>query len=370
MNIPLAKVDILPKDIQRVTRTIRSGWIMQGPQVGAFEKAVAIYCGVSHTVATSSGTTALHLALHLAGVTSGDEVIVPSFSWIASANSVRYCSATPVFCDADGSTYNMTPETVAPLITSRTKAILLVHQFGMPCHLGAFSVLSKKHGLALIEDAACAIGSQYENKPVGNCHYSTITCLSFHPRKVVTTGEGGMLLTNDIQLAKTARILRNHGAASDGTFTHIGYNYRMTDMQAALGVDQIARLKLTISKRRAIAQQYCSLLGKHPLITLPEEPVNCQTNYQSFMVRLRKRAFPQRDTIAQDLAADGIACRKSIAPAHMEPCYTAIQEQVSLPQTEQLAKDGLILPLFSSMTKIQVKRVCLRLAASLQTRCG
>ncbi|MBI4028216.1 MAG: DegT/DnrJ/EryC1/StrS family aminotransferase [Verrucomicrobia bacterium] len=357
MNIPLTRVELLDDDRCRLNEVIDSGWLMQGARVELFEKAVADYCGVAHAVATSSGTTALHLALLLAGIQPGDEVVVPSFSWIASANVAAYCGAQPVFCDVAPETYNMTAGTVAAALSAKTKAILVVHQFGMPCELESIATLARDRGLVVIEDAACAIGSVYRGEPIGNCRYSIIVCFSFHPRKVLTTGEGGMLLTNNHELASRARALRNHGM-NGAQFSWIGYNYRMTDIQAALGIGQIARLPTTVQRRRNVARHYRTLLALHTSIGLPVEPADCQTNYQSFMVRLKDNVGSRRDQIAQSLNNAGVATRPGIAPSHLQPCYSVTHKQPQLPCTEVLAQEGLVLPLFPSMTPEQVQYVC------------
>lgn len=364
MKIPLSQIDLLEEEMQQVTQILKSGWIMQGAEVEAFENEVAKFCHISNAVATSSGTTALHLALQLIGVKNGDEVIVPSFSFIASANAIHYCGATPVFCDVNPITYNMEPATVANLVTPQTKAILVVHQFGMPCDLKGFSELkafseaSGRSKIEIIEDAACAIGSQYENQPIGDCRYSQVACLSFHPRKIVTTGEGGMLLTKNSVLAREARILRNHGLNSQDSFNKIGYNYRMTDIHAALGVGQIRRLPEMILRRRKIAEQYYSRLKNHPQILLPAEAEGRQSNFQTFMIRFIGEAAQKRNQIASYLAQEGISTRKSIPPIHHQPCYASIASQKSLPQTDLLSTEGLILPLFNSMNETQVNHVC------------
>ena len=360
MNIPLAKVDLSDEDMRRVNDVLRSGWIMQGPCVEKFEKEVARFCHAPHAVATSSGTTALHLALEAVGVKRDDEVIVSSFSWIASANAIHYCGATPIFCDVDPETYNMKPETVEPLITNQTRAILVVHQFGMPCDMEAFAALAAQKQVMLVEDAACAIGSVYRGKPIGSCCHARATCLSFHPRKVVTTGEGGMVLTSNPEIANTARMLRNHGIPSTpsaNTFTHIGYNYRMTDIQAALGMGQMGRLPQTIRQRRAIAAHYQTRLGNIYGIQTPREPDDYESNFQSYMIRLTGKLSTMRDSISSQLASAGVATRKSIAPIHQQPCYSKTCCTV-LPETDRLASDGLMLPLFTSMTEREVDDVC------------
>ncbi|MDD2708047.1 MAG: DegT/DnrJ/EryC1/StrS family aminotransferase [Verrucomicrobiae bacterium] len=360
MKIPLSKVDIREEDLQRVQEVLRSGWIMQGPRVEQFEKAVADFCQAPHAVAVSSGTTALHLALEAAGVRPGDEVIVPSFSFVASANAVCHCGAKPVFCDVDPATFNMTPSTVEPLITSATRAILVVHQFGLPCDLTGFAALAEKKGVALVEDAACAIGSRYREAPVGNCAWSRAACLSFHPRKIVSTGEGGMVLTRDAAMAGRMRLMRNHGMTKNPTpqaFVEVAYNYRLTDMQAALGIGQMERLPATIAERRRLARCYEKQLGNDSRFILPCEPAGCAANHQSYMIRFRKDDGG-RDRAAAVLAEKGVATRPSLPPIHLQVCYTRNEKPVSLPQTEHLAANGLILPFYNGLSDDEAAFVC------------
>ncbi|NUN92230.1 MAG: DegT/DnrJ/EryC1/StrS family aminotransferase [Verrucomicrobiae bacterium] len=365
MNIPVAKVDLEESDLRRVEEVVRSGWIMQGPKVEAFERAIADFCGARHAVAVTSGTTALHLMLHAAGIGLGDEVVVPSFSWIATANCVAYCGATPSFCDVDLASYNMTPPLAEAAITPRTKAILAVHQFGMPCDLDGFARLARERGVMLFEDAACAIGSESRGVRIGGFKSSVAACLSFHPRKVLTTGEGGMLLTNDAALAEKVRQLRNHGL-ENGRFVEIGYNFRMTDLQAALGIGQVARLPETLAKRRALAEVYRKELGGVAGLRLPEEISGGCTNVQSFMVRFPEGGRTLRDRVASALAARGIATRPGIAPIHLEPCYAKVCAGLRLPNTERLAGDGLVLPLYASLTPAKAVEISHALLAALR----
>ena len=363
MTIPIAKVELEEADLRCVEEVVRSGWIMQGPKVEALERVVAEFCGAPHAVAVSSGTTALHLMLHASGIGPGDEVIVPSFSWIATANCVAYCGAKPVFCDVDPDTYNMTPALAEVAISPRTKAILAVHQFGMPCDLDGFARLAQERRVMLFEDAACAIGSEYRGSRIGGFKGSRAACLSFHPRKVVTTGEGGMLLTGDAMLAAKVRSLRNHGL--EGTrFTEVGYNYRLTDLQAALGIGQIARLPDTLGKRRVIAEIYHKELGSVDGIGLPVESSGCRSNVQSFMIRFANGGHAQRDRVAAALAERGVATRPAIAPIHLEPCYVGAAPAPCLPNTERIAADGLVLPLYASMSSTQVVEVARWVAAA------
>ncbi|MES1213383.1 MAG: DegT/DnrJ/EryC1/StrS aminotransferase family protein, partial [Singulisphaera sp.] len=250
--IPITLPLFGPEEEQAAAAAIRSGWVTQGPQVAAFERAVAEYTGAAHAVAVSNCTTALHLALVLHGIGPGDEVICPSMSFIATANSIRYTGATPIFAEVDPRTYNLDPDAARDAITPRTKAILVVHQIGLPADLERFQALGREHGLAIIEDAACAIGSKYQGRQIGSC--AETVCFSFHPRKVITTGEGGMITTNRADFAERLRLLRQHGMSVSDAARHsskkvvienyvcLGYNYRLTDIQGAIGVEQMKRL--------------------------------------------------------------------------------------------------------------------------------
>ena len=259
-------------------QAVLSGWVSQGPQVAAFEREFAELMGAAHACAVSNCTTALHLALLAIGVGPGDEVITASHSFIATANAIRYCGATPVFVDIDPATYNLDPRMADEAVTGRTRAILAVHQMGMPCDLPALMAVASRHNIALIEDAACAVGSQIRVngkwEPIGKPH-GQIACFSFHPRKVITTGEGGMLTTSDPEFDHKFRLCRQHGMSVPDTVRHgspqvifeeyldVGFNYRMTDIQAAVGRKQLERLPELVSRRRALAARYAELLGEY-----------------------------------------------------------------------------------------------------------
>ena len=282
MERPLIPITIpyLGEEEERAAQAaIRSGWVTQGPKVAQFERAVADYCGTAEAVAVSSCTTALHLALLVLEVGPGDEVICPSMSFIATANSIRYTGATPVFADVDPRTYNLDPDAVEALITRRTKAILVVHQIGLPADIDRFLALAEKYGVKIVEDAACAIGSRYKGKPIGG--HTEMACFSFHPRKVITTGEGGMITTNNVDYAKRLRLLRQHGMSVPDTVRHgakrviieqyvcLGYNYRMTDIQAAIGIEQMKKLDWIVRRRRELASRYTEALSDHPWLRAP-----------------------------------------------------------------------------------------------------
>src|SRR5579883_2214959 len=256
-RIPVMKPWIGQAEAQAAAQTVMSGWIAQGPRVAEFEQALATRLQAAHGVAVSSCTTALHLVLVQLGVGPKDEVVVPSLSFIATANAVRYVGATPVFADVDPTTQNLTPETISQVLSPRTRAVILVHQAGVPADIDAVHALCSSAGIAVVEDAACAIGSTYQKRPIG-CH-SSLVALSFHPRKLLTTGEGGMVLTSDSSAAERLRRLRDHGSSASATTRHsaahvmieqyleLGFNYRMTDIQAAVGLAQLPRLDAMVA---------------------------------------------------------------------------------------------------------------------------
>jgi perosamine synthetase len=333
--IPIAKPVLEEAEAEAARDAVLSGWVSQGAQVAAFEREFAARVGAAHACAVSSCTTALHLALLAVGVEAGDEVITPSHSFIATANSIRYCGAFPVFVDIDPETYNIDPERVEEAITSRTRAILAVHQMGMPCDLPALLRLAKRHGIAVIEDAACAAGSKIrvssEWVPIGAPH-GDVACFSFHPRKVITTGDGGMLTTSDARLDHTFKLMRQHGMSVPDTVRHgspqvifeqylaVAYNYRMTDIQAAIGRKQLERLSELVSRRRALADHYRELLGNLDGLILPREPEWAHSNWQSYCVRLPDRV--DQKAVMQKMLDRGVATRRGIMCSHREPCYS------------------------------------------------
>ncbi|MCI3241952.1 DegT/DnrJ/EryC1/StrS family aminotransferase [Streptomyces spinosisporus] len=348
------------------SEAVLSGWVAQGPRVAAFEKAFAERVGAEHAVAVSSCTTALHLSLVALGLGAGDEVVVPSLSFIATANAVRYVGAEPVFADVDPATGNLTPATVDAVRTPRTKAVLAVHQGGVPADVHALRAACADRELALVEDAACAIGSTVGGKPVG--HGALLAAWSFHPRKLVTTGEGGMVTTDDADWAARLRRLREHGMnasaaerhASDRpvleSYLEVGFNYRMTDVQAAIGLVQLGKLDTMIARRRELAARYAELLHDVPGLTPVCDPAHGQSNFQSYWVLLAEDFPVGRDDLLAVLAAAGVSARRGIMAAHLEPAY-ADHPHAPLPVTERLTRDSLILPLFHTMTEAQQDRV-------------
>jgi perosamine synthetase len=338
---------------------VRSGWVAQGPRVAEFEAAFASAVGARFGVAVSSCTTALHLALIAVGVEAGDEVVVPSLSFIATANAVRYVGARPVFADVELATGNVTVETIDAVRTPRTKAIIAVHQGGVPADVTALRAAAERWGVALVEDAACAAGSTVDDAPVGTG--ATIAAWSFHPRKLVTTGEGGMITTDDAETAKRMRRLREHGmnvSAADRhasaqpiveAYLEVGYNYRMTDIQAAVGLVQLGRLDGIVAQRRALAARYQQLLADVPGTVPVRDPAYGQTNYQSFWVLLTPEFGATRDDTMAALAGRGVSARRGIMAAHLEPAYAGM-ESAPLPNTERITRESLILPLHHQLT--------------------
>jgi perosamine synthetase len=392
--VPVARPHLGQEEVSAAGRAILSGWVTQGPEVAAFEREFAEFVGAPHACAVSSGTTALHLALLAVGVRPGDEVITVSHSYIATANSIRYCGAKPVFVDIDPATFNIDPRKIEPALSKRTRAILCVHQMGMPCDLKAILEVARKHQLPVVEDAACAIGSEISWQDrwerIGRPH-GDVACFSFHPRKLLTTGDGSMLTTADAEIDHKLRLWRQHGMSVPDTVRHssrevvfesypeLGFNYRLTDIQAAVGREQLKRLPEAIAQRRQMAARYRQLLADIPGLVLPAEPEWARTNWQSYCVRLPE-ATNQRQ-VMQHMLDEGIATRRGIMCAHLEPAYSAPATwrcaQIeckpdgscpNLAESERAQSRGVILPLFSQITEEQQDRVAraLRQACSIR----
>lgn len=361
--IPIAIPVLEEEEADAARQVVLSGWVSQGPQVAAFEKEFAALVGAPFACAVSSCTAALHLALLALDVGPDDEVITPSHSFIATANCIRYCGATPVFVDVDPTTYNLDPDRVAEAITPRTRAILAVHQMGMPCDLKALIDLADKHGISLIEDAACAAGSQININGrwdlIGRPH-GQIACFSFHPRKVITTGEGGMLTTSDPEIDSKVRLWRQHSMSVTDTVRHgsqqvifenyldVGFNYRMTDIQAAIGRKQLVRLADLVARRRALVARYNDLLRDIEGLRLPLEMSWARSNWQSYCVQLPDR-FDQM-TVMQNLLDQGIATRRGIMCAHREAPYQNEEQRHDLRQSEFAQDRSILLPIYAQMT--------------------
>ena len=371
--IPVMRPWLGNEEAEAAAAAVASGWIAQGPRVREFEEAFAAAIGAPHAVAVSSCTAALHLALIAFGIGPGDEVVVPSLSFIATANAVRYVGARPVFADVDLVTQNLTPDTVRPRLTSQTRAVILVDQAGIPADLDAMRALCDPLQVTVIEDAACAAGSMYRTRPTGAG--AALAAFSFHPRKLLTTGEGGMLTTPDGSIAARLRRLREHGmdvSAADRHrsqqpviehYTEVGFNFRMTDIQAAIGLVQLRKLPRMVARRRALAQRYKELLADAAGLLMAGDPPYGETNYQSFWALLPEQSAVTRDELLQLLADAGISARRGIMAAHLEPAYA--DAKPSLPVTERLTKRSLILPLFHEMTESQQEQVAFVLTSAL-----
>lgn len=357
--IPVMRPWLGEEEEEAAAAAVRSRWIAQGPQVQEFEREFAGRVGAAHGVAVSSCTTGLHLVLHLLGVGAGDEVVVPSFSFIATANAVRYTGAKPVFADVDPVTGNLTSGTVGDVLSTRTRAVMTVHQAGVPADVADIRALCDPLGIAVVEDAACAAGSTYRGRPVGTG--ALLAAWSFHPRKLLTTGEGGMVTTDDAAWATVLRRLREHGMSVSAAQRHAsgsvaaeqyletGFNYRLTDVQAAIGRVQLGKLDAMVTRRRQLAARYHEMLAGVGWLRAVTDPPYGTTNYQSFWVEVAQDAPAERDELLARLASAGVLARRGVMAAHLEPAYAG-HPHPALPVTERLTRRTLILPLFHEMT--------------------
>jgi perosamine synthetase len=378
-QIPVAKPTLDEREVDAVRRVLLSGWVTQGPEVASFEHEFGEYVGAAHSCAVANCTAALHLALLAVGVGAGDEVVTVSHSFVATANAIRYCDATPVFVDIEPGGYNMDPGSIERALSPRTKAILCVHQLGMPCDLARIVEIGRRRGIPVIEDAACAIGSKIrwdgQWEKIGKPH-GDIACFSFHPRKVITTGDGGMLTTARADYDRKFRLWRQHAMSVPDVVRHgarkvvfesypeIGFNYRMTDLQAAVGRVQLTRLASMIEERRRVAREYASNLSLIDGVDVPIEPMWARTNWQSYCVQLPPWC-DQRE-VMQRLLEEGISTRRGVMNAHLERPYRQEAASAHLPRSERAQQRGLILPLVPSMTPSQVQHICRSLERSVR----
>ena len=364
--IPVMKPWFGDDEAKAAADAVNSGWVAQGPRVAAFEARFAAYVGAAHGVAVSSCTTALHLGLHLLGIGPGDEVVVPSLSFIATANCAVYVGATPVFADVEPEDGNISVRTVEPVLTERTRAVVVVDQGGVPADVAPLRALCARRGIALVEDSACGAGSRYRGAPVGAD--ADISAWSFHPRKLLTTGEGGMLTTGDEQMAVRARRLREHGMNISAAARHesrqpviesyleLGFNYRMTDVQAAIGLVQLDKLDQMVRRRRDLAACYQAMLADVPGLRTVRDPEWGESNFQSFWVEVGADYPLGRDDLLATLANEGVSARAGIMAAHRQPAYAG-HPHGDLSVTERLTDNTLILPLFHDLTEAEQQTV-------------
>jgi perosamine synthetase len=361
--IPLSRPFFGPEEEDAVRDVLRSGWVAQGPATTAFEREAAEAIGVPHAVAVSSCTTALHLAVLAAGVGPGDEVILPAFTFPATANAVLYTGAVPVLVDVEPETLNICPRAAEGAVTGRTKAIIGVHLFGFPFDVAALRTLCERHGLRLLEDAACAIGTRLDGRMAGG--FGDVACFSLHARKVITCGEGGLLTTRDEETAERLRSLRTHGAdrsaeARQGEglappaprYGRLGYNYRLSDIQAAVASVQLRRLDGFVRERNDLAARYDAELGDLPGLRLPPRREGRLHSYQSYVVVVEPDAPIAARPLMDALAAEGISTRTGTYAVHLQPYYRDhVGEPPSLPAAEQAGASSVALPLFNGLTR-------------------
>jgi dTDP-4-amino-4,6-dideoxygalactose transaminase len=362
MNIPVTKPFFDEAEFSAVLEPLKSGWVVQGPKVKEFEERFAAYTRASHAVAASSCTSALHLTLVALGIGSGDEVIVPSFTWVATANVAVYQGAHPIFVDIDLDTFNIAPEKIEEKITPRTIAIIPVHLFGLSADMNPIMEIARRHSLYVVEDAACALGTTYRGQHVGVI--GDVGCFSFHPRKSITTGEGGMLTTNRAELAEQFRVLRTHGAMESDLARHqngkfglaefnvLGYNYRMTDIQAAIGIAQMGKLAWILAQRCARARRYDEALANIEWLQLPTVPAGYEHTYQSYVAVVKDGAPLDRDELARRLQQAGISSRPGTLAVHNVRYYRTHcgTRPEDCPMALKAEQQSLTLPLYPTMT--------------------
>jgi perosamine synthetase len=361
MKIPLSAPDISPAEIEAVVEVLRGSRLSLGPKLEEFEQSIASYTGAPYAIGVSSGTAGLHLCMLAFGIRSGDEVIVPSFSFVAAANAIRYAEANPVFVDIDPVTLNMDPNLTESAITNKTKAIVAVHTFGYPADMDALLDIARRHGLLLIEDACEAIGAEFRGEKVGALGDAGI--FAFYPNKQVTTGEGGMIVTRHSGVAKKMRALRNQGRyETDDWLQHseLGFNYRLSEIHCALGIGQMRRIESILRAREAVAGVYHELLDNCADVALPPaHSPQGRISWFVYVVRLHERfSRAQRSSVFKHFASAEISCGRYFAPIHMQPSYVAWRHSSCLPVTESVSERTLALPFFNKLTQTEVQRVC------------
>jgi dTDP-4-amino-4,6-dideoxygalactose transaminase len=368
MKIPLSLPDITQTEIDAVVAVLRSGRLSLGENLEEFEAAFAGYTGAPHAAAASSGTTALHLAIRALEIGEGDEVILPSFTFIAAANALRYERATPVFVDINPQTLNLDPSRIEEAITPRTRAILMVHTFGVPAAMDQTLEIARRRGLLVIEDACETLGGELGGKKMGS--FGDIGVFGFYPNKQITTGEGGMVITANAEIAARIRSLRNHGRSASGIgieHNELGYNYRLSELHCALGIEQLKRIESILQRREAVALGYHRRLKELPALQLPlQEIPSGRISWFVYVVRLPEGTTGiQREEFIRRLACCDIATGRYFAPIHQQPAYADVPVRMPLTVTESIAGRTLALPFFNSITDSQLDEVCGALAGSL-----
>ena len=370
MRIPLSAPDITEAEIEAVANVLRTPQLSLGPKSEAFERATADYVGAKHAVAVNSGTSGLHLCIRCLGIGAGDEVIVPSFTFIAAANAIRMERATPIFVDIDLATLNLDPQKVEAAITSRTRAILVVHTFGRPADMTALLAIAKRHRLHVVEDACEAIGAEYHGQKVGAIGDAGV--FAFYPNKQITTGEGGMIVTNDSALAEMARALRNQGRANPAEWLEhslVGYNYRLSELQCALGLEQLRRIESILARRAEVAAMYDQHLRGNSDLTLPQLHIQeGRISWFVYVVRLSDRLQRHhRDAIVVALHQQGIGCGRYFAPIHLQPAYQDLpRPKDPLTVTEHIGARSIALPFFNRISPAEVREVCDKLQDAIR----
>lgn len=364
-NIQFSRPYTGEEEARAAADVVRSGWIVGGPELAAFEQEFAARCGAAHGVGVSSWTSGAFLTLHALGIGPGDEVLVPSYTFIASVNVITHCGATPVFVDIDERTWNVDPDDLEKKISRRTKLLLPVDQLGLPCDMDAVNEIAARHDVGVVDDAACAIGSRNRGRAVGSLCPTSV--FSLHARKLVTTGEGGMIVTDDGALAERLRRLRHQGMSLSDyqrqtmppttyeSYPEVGYNFRITDIQAAIGRVQLAKLDEILARRRAIAKMYLDYLDDHPLFQAPAVTGGIEPNWQSFMIGVREDAPIDRDGVMQRLHERGVPTRRSVMASHLEAPYRALAAH--LPNTERAFAGNLQLPMHPGLSAAQGTRI-------------
>jgi len=387
-SIPITKVFIGEEELRAVQRPLESGWVVQGRYVAEFEEKFSHFTGARNSVATTSCTTALHVVVAALGLQAGDEVIVPGYTWISTANVVEYMGAKPVFCDVDLATFNIDPAAIEPLITERTVGLLPVHLFGLPAAMAPVMDLAAKHGLWVVEDCACSLGGIYDGRHTGT--FGEAGCFSFHPRKSITTGEGGMITTQRDDLAELARSLRDHGASrsdyarhtSDGAFllseyNTIGFNYRMTDIQGALGSAQMDRAADILAERGRRARLYDEMLADIEWIATPVVPENCVHGYQAYVCLFRPeepsmdnvhRLHERRNMLMAELERRGVATRQGTHSPVLSGFYSQRYDlrPEDYPQSVIADRLSIALPLFAQLTDAEQETVVRELRSAFE----